>query len=336
MYSEIADIKISGMCSVLPEHTVDNLSYADVFGEEEVKKQIKVTGIRTRRCLTGEQTIMDLNRFAVDTIMRHTGWHGGEVGVVIYVSAYGNTPIPATAYELMRQMGAGEDCIGFDINLGCSAFVNGLYTMSALLSGMPDGAKGVLVVSDSTSIGGDHADKTVSMLSGDCACAIAVEKARGTTMKFMQKFDGSRYDYLVRKDVGHNLQMDGMAVFNFAITDVADSIRDFFVKFGLSQEEDFDYFILHQAQKFIVNKVAGFSDIPKKKLLISYNQYGNTGGPSLPATVCANIQTLREKEKVNLFFAGFGSGLSWAFVTVQMKSSDVIEPFYTDEVWRQE
>lgn len=330
MFSAIDNIQIRAMAAALPNHIVNNLDYSDVFGEEEVRKQIKVTGINKRHCLQGEQTATDLSILAVERILQHTGWSGSDIQAVIYVSAYECVAAPSTAYFIMKQIGAGGDCLGFDINLGCSAFINGLYTISSLLTKMPEGTKGLLVVSDSTSIGGDNADKTVSMLSGDCGAAIAIETKHGESLKFQQCFDGGRYQYLVRQDLDHNLQMDGMAVFNFTITDVAESIKDYFEHYRI-EREDFDYYILHQAQKFIVNKVSQFADLPKKKVLTSYNLYGNTGGPSLPCTLCAHYKELQDKEHVTLFFAGFGSGLSWGMVKLQIKTKDILPPLFSDK-----
>jgi 3-oxoacyl-[acyl-carrier-protein] synthase-3 len=329
MYSVINNIKIKGMATVLPENIVNNLEYSDVFGEAEVRKQIKVTGISERRCLQGEQTATDLSIIAAKKVLAHAKWDGNEIKVLIYVSAYECAALPSTAYYIMSQIGTGNDCLGFDVNLGCSAFINGLYIVSALLTKLSEGTKGLLIVSDSTSVGGDNADKAVSMLSGDCGTATAVEVVKGEVFPFQQCFDGSRYQYLVRKDLKHNLQMDGMSVFNFAISDVADGIKDYFEYYEITKES-IDYYILHQAQKFIVNKVAQFAELPKDKVLASYQLYGNTGGPSLPCTVCANWEKISKKEEATLFFAGFGSGLSWGMVILTMNTKDIIPPAFSN------
>ena len=341
MYSEISGIQLCAMVSCLPEHRTYNTDYASVFGEKEVKKQIKVTGINERRCLTGEQTVIDLSMHALNAALERTGWSGESIDALVYVSAYReNSRIP-TARLLLNRIGAKHSSVGCDINLGCSAFVNGLFVISSLLKSMPSGAKGLLVVSDSTSIGGDHDDKTVSMLSGDCSTVTALQHATEKSeegripFRFSQHFDGSRYEFLVRRSLKKNLEMDGMAVFNFAITDVSESIRDYMKHYEMSEEE-FDFYVLHQAQKFIVDKVAQFSELSKERVLTSYDLYGNTGGPSLPATVCANKEIIDRKTtdgKISLFLAGFGSGMSWGFVSLEMDPKDILEPIYTDELY---
>lgn len=341
MYSEISDIQLCALASCLPEHRVYNTDYASVFGEKEVKKQIKVTGINERRCLTGDQTVIDLSMHAIDVALKHTGWPGESIDALVYVSAYREDSEKPTARLLLERIGAKQSCVGYDINLGCSAFVNGLFAISSLLKSMPVGAKGLLVVSDSTSIGGDHDDKTVSMLSGDCSTVTALQhideenEDERTPFRFSQHFDGSRYEFLMRRSLKKNLEMDGMAVFNFAITDVSESIREYLAHFGIS-EEGYDFFVLHQAQKFIVDKVAQFSELPKERVLTSYDLYGNTGGPSLPATVCANREEINKKTtngRIKLFLAGFGSGMSWGFVSLDINPKDILDPVYTDKLY---
>ncbi len=330
MFSSFENIHIAGMSTCMPENIVRNTDYASVFGEKEVRKQIKVTGMEERRCLIGDQDVIDLSCQAVDAVMKHTRWSGDDIDVIIYVSAYHRELFEVTADRFAQQVQAKQSCLCFDINLGCSSFVNGMFTMASLIERIGNGAKGLLVVSDSTSIGGDHDDKTVSMLSGDCGTATAVEFKKGSQMLFSQYMDGSRYDCIVRRDVEHNLIMDGMAVFNFAITDVVEAIKEFFDHYQLNKD-DFDGFVLHQAQKFIVDKVAQFASLPKDKVLISYDKHGNTGGPSLPTTLCVNRAQYPEENEINVFFAGFGSGLSWGFISTGVEMENVLEPIYTDD-----
>lgn len=151
------------------------------------------------------------------------------------------------------------------------------------------------------------------MLLSDAGAAILVESTgddsdTGDTLTYAHWSDGTRYDSLIKKDMAHKFYMDGMGVFQFSITDVADSIKGFFDKTGIKREE-IDYVVLHQAQKFIVDKVLMFTDIDRGKSLISYDKYANAGGASLPVTLCANHDCFDTKKKVLL--CGFGVGLSW-------------------------
>lgn len=352
MRSTFDDIIIRGISTVMPEHVINNIDYAPVFGEKEVKKQIKVTGMEERHTIVGNQDVVDLSLHAIDAVMKHTGWEPEDINVVVYVSAYHGSPsrrdmcVP-TAKLLMDAIGIDSSrCLAFDMNLGCSSYVNGMFAISSVLADMPEGGRGLLVVSDATSYSGEEDDKTVSMLAGDCGTATAVERLVDTDfraktdkgqwnyghMDFLQYMDGGRYEFITRLDPEHNLEMDGMAVFNFAITDVVDAIGEFFDFFGYDKD-GIDACILHQAQKFIVDKVASFATLPKERVLVSYDRHGNTGGPSLPTTLCVNRNRYIGQEMIKTFFAGFGSGLSWGFFTAMIRSEDVLEPIYTDSLY---
>ena len=330
MYSEFDNVKIVGMTACVPKNQVDNKDYSDIFGEDDVKKQIKVTGIQKRHVLDKEngQTLMDLNLVAVERLLDHVGWAAEDLEFVIYVSAYVYQAIPATAYYIMDHIHTSNKCMGYDVNLGCSSFINGVYMAASFLTKMYDGAKGIVVVSDSTTAGGNGYDKAVSMLSGDSATAIAVMNNNNSRLPFLQCFDGGRYNCLYRKDIEHNLIMDGMKVFEFTISDVAEAIKNYFDYYKIDIDKC-DTFILHQAQKFIVQKVARFGGLPLNKVPTSYDLFGNTGGPSLPCTLCANIDNIAgEKEMIKVFFAGFGSGLSWGMVVADIDVSGICEMIY--------
>ena len=161
---------------------------------------------------------------------------------------------------------------------------------------------------------------------------MALEKCSGYPMRFLQKSDGNGYADLLRIDGHHNFQMNGMGIFNFAITDVVDTIKEFFEEAGISKA-DIDAFFLHQAQKFIVDKVRDFSGFPAEKVPITYNNFGNTGCASIPLTMCEHPELFRDEsnEKVKMFFCGFGAGHSWGCGVLDMDSGIYLETCYSSE-----
>ncbi len=327
MFSQFLNVKIKGMATTLPEHEVDNMSFADEFGEQVVKKQIKVTGITKRRTVIGEQCTLDLMLHSAERLMKDIQWSGDDVDVLLFASGYESLVFPATGFLAQKQLGIKEECVIYDMNLACTGTVDGLYTMAALLQQCGAGAKGLLLIGETTTIGGAGADKTTSMLSSDCGVAVAVELKDNSSICFSQKTDGSRYEVLVRQNEEDHIHMDGMEVFQFAITDVVASIKEFFDYYGI---EDIDYYVIHQAQKFIVDKVARFAGFSKDKILNSYQWYGNTGGASDICSVCANDVRLKTKEKVKLFITGFGAGLSWGMAVFSVDTEFVLPVDYTD------
>jgi 3-oxoacyl-[acyl-carrier-protein] synthase-3 len=329
MFSEFENIRIAGVATAVPKNQVDNLDYVGVFSEKEIKKQIKVTGIQKRRVLREDQPYSDLNYAVVDEVLLATGWEGNEVDAIIYVSAYNHQASPSTAFQLLQHIGAEKEAVGFDMNLGCSGFIIGLYMMSSLLYNQGNGKKGIVVLSDNSTAGGSDYDRAISMLPGDCATATAIEVVPDQRMNIQWFFDGSRYDFLHRMSLEQTMQMDGMAVFQFGITDVADSIQNYFAHYDLNPD-DCDFIVLHQAQKLMVTRVGQFGKLPKEKLLTSYNLFGNTGGPSLPCTLCANTEKYKGMKNIKVFFAGFGSGLSWGMVILDIDTECIRPVVYVE------
>lgn len=330
MYSTFENIHIAGMATTLPDNEIDNLSFSEMFGEEVVRKQIKITGIKKRRVVKNGQSALDLMITSAKRVMEHCGWGGDDVDVLIYASGYTVCDIPATAYIAQKILGIQESCFVFDINLACTGTVDGLYTIASVLQKYGDGAKGILMVGESPTVGGAGSDKTTSMLSSDCGAAVAIEVKAGNQICFSQNTDGSRYEVLVRQDENDHIHMDGMEVFQFAITDVVNSIKSYFEHFQMKRE-CIDYFVIHQAQKFIVDKVAFFSELPKNKVINSYADFGNSGGASDVCTLCHNREKFKGKDRINVFMTGFGAGLSWAMVTTEIEIKNILPVEFTSE-----
>ena len=260
-------------------------------------------------------------------VFENTGWTGADIDVLVFASGYHSAEFPATGFIVQKLLGIKEDCLIYDINLACTGTVDGLYTLAALLQQMGAGARGLLLVGETPTIGGAADDKSTSMLSSDCGAAVALKVENSDGIYFAQKTDGTRYKVLVRQDIQDYIHMDGMEVFQFAITDVVQSIKEFFNYFKIENRE-VDYFIIHQAQKFIVDKVALFSGFPKEKILNSYQWYGNTGGASDICTLCANKEILLEKDKIKVFMTGFGAGLSWGMVVFSIWRENIVPVNY--------
>lgn len=323
------NLKICGVVSAVPNNIVDNMELGSEFGENVVKKQIRVTGIK-KRCVTKDgQRAADLCITAGEKLMRQLNWGKDDVEILIFVSSYPSYKVPATAFFIQKELGIGKSCLSFDVNLACSGFLCGLETVGSLFSGRKTNTKALLLVADTTSESVDEGDKSTSVLFGDCGCAIALQSCEGYPMEFIQQADGNGYKDLLRIDGKHRFQMDGMGIFNFAISDVIDTIQEFFEKSSVSRE-DIDVFYIHQAQKFIVDKVRDFSGFPPEKVPITYNQFGNTGCASIPLTMCKHAELLKKKRTSKVFLCGFGAGHSWGCAVVTVDENIYLETCYSN------
>jgi len=329
MINEFNTIAIKGIQAVVPEHIIDNLIFAEQFGEKKLKRLLKITGIRKRHVLEKEsyEDITDMAIKAGELLLNKLKWNRDEIRALIYVTQSPEFETPATSMRIQKELGIGKNCTVFDINLGCSGYVAGLQVISNLLISCMDGNKGLLIVGDSAKVGRSEAGD--GMLFGTGVAATAVERQKEGIGRscFMQCSDGSRYNVLMSKP-NQKIMMDGQAVFDFSIHDVVEEIKKFHHYFSLLQE-NIDFYILHQAQKLIIESMAENAGIPKEKLLYSLHEYGNTNSASIPLTLCAN-QADFVMPRLRLFLCGYGVGLSWGCAYVEVLK-EAINPIF---FWR--
>ena len=112
--------------------------------------------------------------------------------------------------------------------------------------------------------------------------------------------------------------MNGTGIFTFTQTDVPISIKDFF-QFSSMDMDDVDYFMFHQPNRFMLEKLAKKLDIPKEKMPSNIvEKYGNSSSASIPVTICHNISSILLKKKLKICMSGFGVGLSWGTLTMNL------------------
>lgn len=342
---EFHNIRVSGMACAVPDHKVPTDAYNEHFGAEAVGRFKKATGIQARYISDGTQTISDLCYVAADRLMKAKGLTGNEIDALILVTQTGDYKIPSTAYILHKRLKIKQDCLVFDINLGCSGFVNGLYVISGLIeSGTIERA--LLLVGDSETNHQISEDTSFTMMFGDAGSATLIERGEGI-VRGMIRSDGEGFNTLITpvpgsrfpgmtSDDGNHLKkkMDGEDVFLFTITQVPKLFKAFYKQFGVSTDE-YDYIVLHQANLMIVNQIAKKLKAPAEKVPISLNEYGNTDGASIPVGIVDLCEKSQENKKLNLITSGFGIGLSWGIVSFEIDSQDVLPMIVTDDYFQE-
>ena len=131
--SEIKGIRVAGISSALPTRKVENTEYIDIFGEETVRKTIESTGVHSTYHSVEKQTASDLAFIAAKNLIEKQEIDPSEIGVLLFIGAHHDYIAPATAFVLQKRLGIPTSSTVFDINLGCSGFVYGLYIGSSLL-----------------------------------------------------------------------------------------------------------------------------------------------------------------------------------------------------------
>lgn len=333
------NVKISGIACAVPDNFVETDSYKEYFGEAVVDRFKSATGIRARYISDGTQTISDLCYAAAERLMEAKGLTGDDIDALVLVTQTGDYKTPSTAYVLHKRLNVKKDCLVFDMNLGCSGFVNGVYVLAGLVESGTI-RRGLLCVGDSDTNHQVTEDTSFTMMFGDAGSVSLIERGEGS-VQGMLRSDGEGFQTLITPVPGARFpkagdtgtlakKMEGDDTFLFTITKVPRLFKDFYKEFQCS-EEDFDYFILHQANLMIINQIAKKLKLPEGKAPVSLTKYGNTDGASVPVGIVDLCSQLGEQKKLKLITSGFGIGLSWGIVSFEIDSSDVLPMVVTDE-----
>ncbi len=317
------NIRIAGMSAVVPKEIIDNEQTA--INNSYLQKVIKMTGVRRRHKIPLQNSmLMDYAVRAAEIAINKAQVDKNRIKFLVYLTQTPDYEGPSTALPIQKQLGISTDCMAFDVNLGCTGFVAGIQIVSSMLyTCFEEDAVGLVIIADRLALE-PRENQNDAVLFGDAATATILCKDNKNEINIRYSSDGNRYHYICKKKGDEKSFMDGDAVFQFSISEVPDYISQF-MKDNNIEQDNIDYFIAHQAQDFIIKHIAKKINITKNKLLFSLNEYGNTSGSSIPMTLCANKETLKEKSKI--LGAGFGVGLAWGIIFFEIEN-DVITEVY--------
>ena len=215
--------------------------------------------------------------------------------------------LPCTACEVHKQLGAVH-AVCFDLNAACAGFLYAYNTAQAYIrSGM---YKTVLVIgTERLSQLVDWTDRNTCILFGDGAGAVVLTETENGRYNMTAHSDGRKGEALTCRTDG-KIRMDGQEVFRFAVKSVPECIRELLDREQLLAE-DIDYFVLHQANRRIVEAVAKRLNVPPERFPMNLEEYGNTSSASIPILLHEMKQNGMLKSGKKLVLAGFGAGLSW-------------------------
>ncbi len=348
--SHYQGIAVEGLACCVPAHEDPIDGYREKFGSESVDKFVAMTGASTKYTALPGQTTADLCFTAAKRLLEARGVAPADVGALIFVTETPDYRTPATAFVLQSRLGLPKDSVCFDVNLGCSGYVNGLNALCALMQ-TSNIERGLLLVGDTMSKACSPEDHSVCMLLGDAASATLLVKdpaAPDITASFM--CDGDKFESViipaggfrkltadtarVEKEDGnarseYDFYMDGANIFIFSTSDVPKFLTRFLDEQGKS-EADYDGLVLHQANAFILKRFAKRVKFPEEKVPQSISRYGNSIGASIPVTIVDAYAGKTDKE-LSLLACGFGVGLSWGAVDLKLKGDRILPMLFSDE-----
>lgn len=308
---------ICGTGSYIPVHTMDNNDIAQLVetNDEWIRER---TGV-VKRHIIQEETTVSMAADAARKALENGNVSAEEVDLILVSTISSNVILPCAACEVQKAIGA-VNATCFDLSAACTGFVFAYNTAVAYLaSGM---YRTVLIIgSESLSNLTNWKDRGTCILFGDGAGAAVVKAAEGKLYRAVTHSDGFKGEALTCTS-RHNrnwkeipleetyMQMDGQAVFKFAVKRVPEAVKEVLKKNNMTAEE-IDYFILHQANKRIVEAVAKRLDVSIDKFPMNLQEYGNTSSASIPILLDEMSRDGRLKKGQKIILAGFGAGLSW-------------------------
>ena len=308
---------ICGTGSYIPVHTMDNNDIAQLVetNDEWIRER---TGV-VKRHIIQEETTVSMAADAARKALENGNVSAEEVDLILVSTISSNVILPCAACEVQKAIGA-VNATCFDLSAACTGFVFAYNTAVAYLaSGM---YRTVLIIgSESLSNLTNWKDRGTCILFGDGAGAAVVKAAEGKLYRAVTHSDGFKGEALTCTS-RHNrnweeipleetyMQMDGQAVFKFAVKRVPEAVKEVLEKNNMTAEE-IDYFILHQANKRIVEAVAKRLDVSIDKFPMNLQEYGNTSSASIPILLDEMSRDGRLKKGQKIILAGFAAGLSW-------------------------
>ena len=337
------NIKISAIAAAAPSDFKYTDDYISELGDETIMKFKKMTGINGRHAARFEQTSSDLCFAAAKKILEEKHIPLEEIGILVFVTQCPDYNVPATACVLQMRLGLPKDCIAFDVNLGCSGFVNGINIVSSLLHN--SNIKYGLLLAGDTSVREKsrhvslNTNNSFKLLFGDAGTATLLERDDYESNKIISSMrtDGNGFKAIIRPfnewrnpDMPEKKMMDDIAVFNFTIAEVPTMIKNFMAEEGTSPA-DYDDLVLHQANLYILKQIAKRTGFAMEKVPVSLDMYGNTSSGSIPLTLVKKYGDADEDRKIRALMCGFGIGLSWGIVSTEICIKNILPVTISDD-----
>jgi 3-oxoacyl-[acyl-carrier-protein] synthase-3 len=333
--------RILGIACHLPEKVETNDDLRRENPDWDMDRIARKTGIVARRIAAEDETACDLAFEAATKLLARKLVPVDEIDYLLFATQTPDHFLPANACVLQHRLGLSNQLGAFDFNLGCAGYVYGLQVAQGLILGQA--ARNVLLVTSDTYSKLIHPrDRTVRALFGDAAAATLVGVAEDGTAEigpFVVGTDGSGAPSLtvpsgafrlprsaqtgeeyadVQGSVRSrdHLYMDAQAVYSFSLNTVPQAIAALLDKCGL-QHDDVDWYVYHQANKYMLENLAVSSSIPPEKMVYHLETVGNTVSSSIPLAIDAHVERGCIRPGQTLVLAGFGVGFTWAACSVR-------------------
>ncbi len=325
---EKINASITAVGAFVPEFRLTNKILETMVdtNDEWIKSR---TGIDERRILKGEGLASsDMGKEAVNELLKKRGIQPEEIDCIICATVTPDMVFPATANIIGDKCGL-KNAFGFDVRAACSGF---LYSLTLGTTMIESGRyqKVIVLGVDKMSSIVDYTDRTTCVIFGDGAGAVLLEpsKDENCIKDSILKSDGSGRNFLHMKAGGswkpssietvtnkeHYIYQEGQSVFKFAVKGMADVSYELLQRNNLTGD-DIAWLVPHQANLRIIDATANRMGLPKEKVMINIQKYGNTTAATIPLCLWEWEKQLHKGD--NVILAAFGGGFTWGATWVK-------------------
>ncbi len=343
--SKFKHVKITGISAVVPKREIciyDEAQYYD-NNIKKIDRMRKIVGFFKRRVVDNDTTASDLAIFSAENLIKNLDIDKKELDALIFVRQRPDVGRPATAFYIHEKLKLEKHTLAFDINLGCTGWMEGIYVAHTMIE---SGAckKVLLLAGDTPSLDISYTDRINAPVFGDGGAACLLEYSNEQILSYFDiGADGSGFDTIISPASGYrmglrhpidntnkknielltpielengniarltDIYMDGIKVFEFTMKEAPQSIKRL-ISYAQISKDNIDFLMLHQANKQIVQSVtnaAGFDE--EKSPYSSFENYGNASVVSIP--IALNHNLANNFKHGQILCCSFGCGLAWA------------------------
>lgn len=316
---------ITGIAGYLPDYILTNEELSKMVDTSDEWIMTRI-GIKERRILKGKGLgSSDMAAKAIEELLKKTNTRPEEIDMVLCATVTPDMVFPATA-NIVSDKTNIRNAFGFDLNAGCSSFLYALVTASKYIESGTH-KKIIVVGSDKMSSIVNYKDRATCPIFGDGSAAVLLEpnnEGYGVIDSILHS-DGVGRIHLHQKAGGsvrppshetidaeeHYIYQEGQAVFKWAVSKMADVSVDIMKKNNITAD-NIDWLVPHQANMRIIEATAHRMNLPKEKVMINIQRYGNTTSATLPLCLWDWENQLRKGD--NIILSAFGAGFTWGAI----------------------
>ena len=344
--SSFNNVKVSGVVTVIPP-TIKNIDdEIELYGgnQKQIARIKKAVGLSQRHVVEPGTTTLDLCLQASERLISNLNVDKSIIDGVVFVTQTPDHFQPSNAAILHGKLGLNTDVAAFDISLGCSGYVYGMWLAHMMIETRTC-SNILLLAGDTLSQCVNKRDRSTAPLFGDAGTATLIQYENSfSASHFSLHTDGSGSNHIIHPagafrmpsseqtsiEEGdsegnyrskNDLFMNGAEVFNFSIKTEPVAIKEI-IEFSNCSLDDIDFVFFHQANQYIISNIVRRLKLPKEKAPSDIvSKYGNQSSASIACAISHTFGNTGVAENYKVILSGFGVGLSWASSIIHLNNT---------------